>query len=104
MHVAFNQGGEAVSFYDYTGVAPKHPGKPRPTESFYFPQLITYELEKEHMLALLRVKGETEIRVIKEVDPGVWLVYLGQQETFALYNIASDGHVKCKLHGLPGYK
>lgn len=25
MHLAFNHGGEAVSFYDYTGVSPKHP-------------------------------------------------------------------------------
>ena len=27
MHLAFNHGGESVSFYDYTGISPKHPGK-----------------------------------------------------------------------------
>ena len=45
--------------------------------------------------------GENNIRVLKEMDPGVWLIYLGRQETFALYNIATSGYVRCTFTGLP---
>ena len=95
MHLAFNHEGEAVSFYDYTGVTPKHPGKTKPTESFYFPELISYQVEKEHLLALLKIEGESAIRLIRETDPGVWLIYLGDRQAFALYNIATNNHVIC---------
>lgn len=58
-------------------------------------------MKKEHLLALLKIPDENDVRLIKEVDPGIWLIYLGQQETFALYNIATDGHVRCKISGPP---
>ena len=101
MHLAFNHGGESVSFYDYTGISPTHPNKPKPSVSFYFPDLISYAQEKDYLLAEMKVEGENAIRVLKELDPGVWLIYLGRQETFALFNMATNGYVRCTLTGIP---
>ena len=40
------------------------------------------------------------IHIVKETEPGVWLVHLGFRQTFALYNLLTGGLVLCKLPGL----
>ena len=50
-------------------------------------------------IGVLSLPGEN-IRVVKEVDPGVWLLFLGKAKTFALFNLATAGLVRCMLRNL----
>ena len=95
LHLAFNQAGKSVSFYDYTmaqsGIITDA------IESMWFPGLINYlGVDKEILIAVLQVEGDT-IKVIKEVEPGMWLVFLERDSILALYNIATNALIKCKF-------
>ena len=62
LHLAFNQGHDVISIYDYT--ATFIPKKERPEQSFYFPETIKYASEaKELLVGQLSVPGE-KIKVI----------------------------------------
>lgn len=102
LHLAFNQGNDTVSFYDYTNVCvAKHE---RPERSLYFPQTIEYHKEgKEKTIAILELPGES-IQVLKETDPGVWLLYLRLSQSHVLYNLCTNGLIHCNLEGLPSPK
>ena len=42
------------------------------------------------------------ITLVKEVDPCVWLIFLEKEGTFALYNMLTEGVIKCTLSALKG--
>ena len=77
LHLAFNQGNEILSFYDYTNVCV--PKSERPDCSMFFPHKIQYasntNTSKEISLATLSLPGES-LKIIKEIEPGVWLIHL----------------------------
>ena len=72
-----------------------------PETSFYFPEKLkyTYHGQREFLLGVLSVKDDI-IHIVKETDPGIWLVYLGVRQTFALYNLLTAGLIKCTLRGV----
>ena len=79
--LAFNSGCKSIFFYDYRTEV-KKPGR--------FGEVLVGKIENE--------KGVT---VIKEIDPYIWLVHLGEEKTFAVYNLACGRLSKCRVDGIP---
>ena len=80
MHLAFNQGGRTISFYDYSTLSPARVRSTDPLEeSKEFPGLISYDRQDQDVFVgtLKAPLGET-IKIFKEVDAGVWLIQLLQ--------------------------
>ena len=99
-HLAFNQEGRVMSVYDYTTTS--FCKDDRPKTSTYFPEKINYQSGRDQLLSVLSWPEHDDevIHIVKETDPGVWLVHLGVRKTFALYNLLTGGLVLCKLPGL----
>ena len=56
---------------------------------------------KEVLLGELKIEGET-IKVLKEIDPGVWLLYLAVEKVYALYSLLLGKRlIKCSFEGVP---
>ena len=99
LHLAFNQGRSRISIYDYTATC--IPKDQRPESSFYFPTKIEYQnVTRELLVGQIQISGE-RIRIIKEVDAGIWLLYLEKQNSYRLFNIAMPNYLhKCVIQGI----
>ena len=78
--LAFNAGGKSIFWYDYRTESRK-PGR-------------------QGEVLVGKLENTKSLTIIKEIDPYIWLVHLGKEQTFAVFNLACGVLSKCRISGL----